>query len=784
MSALDTKTSLPARESGIFRSIVKFYETKQYKKGLKSSETILKKFPEHGETLAMKGLTLNCLKRKEEAYDFVRRGVKNDLKSHVCWHVFGLLHRSDQNYNEAIKCYRNALRIDKDNLQILRDLSLLQVQMRDGKGFCETRRQLLTLKPNNRNNWVGFSIAQHLDSNRDTAINILDAYIKTMETDKSPNYEDSELMLYRNQLIEEQDQYDTALAHLEECKHMVVDRLYWQQVKGRLLLKLEKYEEAAVEYKALIDINPEHYHYHVGLQCATLKTGEYITFKGCDTPASIIELTAEQNAEFTAIYADLHKQYPRSSAIKRIPLNFLSGDAFRNALEVYVKRALQKGVPSLGSDLKQLYKVKGAAKVDIAVAKANERVKIIEELVTGYISSLEETQRFPGTAADSKLEPPTALLWSWALLAHHFDRLGEYGQAIEIIEKCLKHTPTAVDLYQLKGKFLKHAGDVVAAAEVLEEGRVLDLADRYINNKSCKYSMRADLLEQADETVALFTRHEGEQDAQANLFDMQCMWFELCCGDSHFRSKNYGKALKKFSAVEKHFADFQEDQFDFHTYCVRKMTIRSYVQMLRLEDKLWGHSFYTRAAKAAIECYLCLYDNPQKKSEESTEADYAAMTPADRKKAKAKARKETAKKNKEKFKKEAAAAASKEMEKEDKDKKKKGGGQKKDTPVDEDPDGEKLAAKDPMEECTRIGKVSQRRPWSTHSATASDPCNPIRQPPQPWSTVDTTIQRNDLPASYMRDTNVCVISCANFSSSHPPPSGCSSTPLTTHGRTC
>lgn len=36
------------------------------------------------ETLAMKGLTLNCLGRKEEAYDFVRRGLRNDLTSHVC----------------------------------------------------------------------------------------------------------------------------------------------------------------------------------------------------------------------------------------------------------------------------------------------------------------------------------------------------------------------------------------------------------------------------------------------------------------------------------------------------------------------------------------------------------------------------------------------------------------------------------------------------------------------------------------------------------------------------
>lgn len=87
------------------------------------------------ETLSMKGLTLNCLGRKEEAYEYVRRGLRNDLQSHVCWHVYGLLQRSDKKYDEAIKCYRNALKWDKDNVQILRDLSLLQIQMRDLEGY-------------------------------------------------------------------------------------------------------------------------------------------------------------------------------------------------------------------------------------------------------------------------------------------------------------------------------------------------------------------------------------------------------------------------------------------------------------------------------------------------------------------------------------------------------------------------------------------------------------------------------------------------------------------------
>lgn len=41
-----------------------------------------------------------------------------------------LLYRSDREYREAIKCYLNALRIDKDNVQILRDLANLQVGSR------------------------------------------------------------------------------------------------------------------------------------------------------------------------------------------------------------------------------------------------------------------------------------------------------------------------------------------------------------------------------------------------------------------------------------------------------------------------------------------------------------------------------------------------------------------------------------------------------------------------------------------------------------------------------
>ncbi len=121
---------LPKKEAEIFKTIVNCYETKQYDKGLKSAETILKRFPKHGETLAMKGLILNCIGRKTEGFEFVKLGLTNDIGSHICWHVYGLIYRSDNNYKEASKCYLQALKKDPNNQNILRDLSWLQIQVK------------------------------------------------------------------------------------------------------------------------------------------------------------------------------------------------------------------------------------------------------------------------------------------------------------------------------------------------------------------------------------------------------------------------------------------------------------------------------------------------------------------------------------------------------------------------------------------------------------------------------------------------------------------------------
>lgn len=70
-----------------------------------------------------------------------------------------------------------------------------------------------------------------------------------------------------------------------------------------------------------------------------------------------------------------------------------------------------------------------------------------------------------------------------------------------------------------------------------------------------------------------------------------------------------------------HFVEITDDQFDFHTYCMRKITLRSYVDLLKLEDVLRQHPFYFKAARIAIEIYLKLHDNPLTDENKEHEAD-------------------------------------------------------------------------------------------------------------------------------------------------------------------
>jgi Tfp pilus assembly protein PilF len=79
------------------------------------------------ETLAMKALSMNALKKRTEALDFIKKALFKNMSNFTCWHVYGIIHRSNKNNDDARKAYLNALKSDPANQNVLRDLGQLQI---------------------------------------------------------------------------------------------------------------------------------------------------------------------------------------------------------------------------------------------------------------------------------------------------------------------------------------------------------------------------------------------------------------------------------------------------------------------------------------------------------------------------------------------------------------------------------------------------------------------------------------------------------------------------------
>ncbi|KAI9732470.1 MAG: hypothetical protein M1818_007508 [Claussenomyces sp. TS43310] len=633
---------LSSKESSLFRTVVRYYEDRQYKKGLKAAEQILRKNPKHGDTLAMKALILNSLDKTDEAFALGKVALQCDMKSHVCWHVYGLLYRSQKNFEEAIKAYKFALKLDPESQQIQRDLALLQIQTRDYDGYIASRRAMLQARSHMRQNWTALAVAQHLAGNLAEAERVLTMYEETLKSPPSKtDIESSEAIMYKNSVIAEMGQTEKALEHLEAAGKHNLDRLAVMELRAHYLAKLGRREEAAKAFRALIERNSENKAYYDGL-------------------AAVMNVKAEDTSSLKAIYDEYAEKFPRSDAARRLPLDFLAGKDFLSHAEAYIRRMLDKGVPSTFANLKHLYSNS---------FKRDNLPAIVEKYIENKKSSPNGSAKVNG---DTSKGDSSAFYFLAQHYNYHLSR--DLAKAMEYIEKAIELEPESVDFHMTKARIWKHYGNLPKAAETMEKARLLDTRDRYINTKSAKYQLRNNESEAAVKTMGLFTRPEVVGGPLADLHDMQCLWFLTEDGESYARQGNTGLALKRFHAVYKIFETWQEDQFDFHNFSLRKGQIRAYVDMVRWEDQLRAHPSYTRAALSAIRIYLNLHERPVSNGTTNGDEDGSAA-----KKAAKKARKEAQK---------AAEAAAVKKNEPNKAKDPEGNIKK----VDEDPNGLQLAA--------------------------------------------------------------------------------------------
>lgn len=563
------KVPLSHRERTLFARLVQEYETKKYKPALKTADAILSKVPNHGETLAIKGLVLFSINQKEEGLRIAKLGLRYDLTSFICWHALGIVYRMDRNYEESLKCYAQALRIEGGNLNIVRESAFMQLQLRNYGPLIDARLVILRTQPHLRANWIALAIAHDLADNKGQAVRVLAGYEDVQRAIPKHSYEYSEVVLYHAELLLDLGEAEEVLSLLEQRADWLVDPPAVDELRARALQHLERTEEAKAMWRRLLERNADNKAW----------ISAYLDL--ASTPETRL-----------AVLTSLQGEFPRSQAMRRMALDVAQGTEFEERAREYLERALVRNVPSLFSDVKSLYQQPG-------------KQEAVEKIVEDFRQQWDPRQQ------SAAAEPPTSYLFAMYFLAHHYSYTARPTQALEYIDSIMVHTPTMPELPMSRARILKRAGAREAAADAMEDARLLDGQDRYLNTKAGKYFLRVNRVDDAARMLKLFTRPEVPE-AITDLFDMQALGHLVEDGEAHERRGERALALKRFYQVDKIVKDIYDDQLDFHSYCLRKMTLRAYLKTVRFEDHVAQHPQYLRAARGAIRVLLQLADDPNR----------------------------------------------------------------------------------------------------------------------------------------------------------------------------
>jgi peptide alpha-N-acetyltransferase len=109
--------------------------------------------------------------------------------------------------------------------------------------------------------------------------------------------------------------------------------------------------------------------------------------------------------------------------------------------------------------------------------------------------------------------------------------------------------------------------------------------------------LRVEQIDKAKETIMLFGK-DATDATKTNLSEMQCMWWEFELGKALAAKGDTEGAREVWKGTLKHYEDMAEDEFDFAIYCLRKMTLRAYIDFLRFGQRTKTHKFYTRTVEA------------------------------------------------------------------------------------------------------------------------------------------------------------------------------------------
>ena len=534
-----------------FQMALKEFDAKRYEKVEKLCDRMISKNPKDDQALALKGLNYYFLQKPELGEKILKQALKANFKSPVAWHFYAIFHKEKGNYSQAMKSYNKALNFAPTNFNIIRDLSYMQLYLRQLDSFVQTCKLGVENKPGMLINWVTLAFSYSLVKDYKSALAALNSVEKLGKETLKKN-DIHELKLFNAMIQSKDKKYEEAMNYLIHFKSELIDKPMVYDMIVQNAIKAKKYNIGLDYCTKALNLNPDNINLILYYFIMKINQNDF-------QPKTYNDLlNIQENYKYlkdmTEVLYELKNNYPKSKIIKNLELSFSQNEEFEKKFENYFINQLEITIPSIFINIQFIYKLQP------------HKIKIIQKILDKYNANIKSSSKI-----NDNLDLPIHVAWVYFYEAQHYLFLSELEEAINYINVAIDITPSVIEFYMVAAKIFKHSYMIDNYILAYDKARMLDVGDRYLNAKTAKIYLRSGDIEKNSELMKEFV---SDPLTEENIKFTETLWYLNECGGAFLIKKNIIRSHYCFRNVINVFLAIIKDQVDFYNFCLRRNMLK------------------------------------------------------------------------------------------------------------------------------------------------------------------------------------------------------------------
>ena len=534
-----------------FQMALKEFDAKRYEKVEKLCDRMISKNPKDDQALALKGLNYYFLQKPELGEQILKQALKANFKSPVAWHFYAIFHKEKGNYSQAMKSYNKALNFAPTNFNIIRDLSYMQLYLRQLDSFVQTCKLGVENKPGMLINWVTLAFSYSLVKDYKSALAALNSVEKLGKETLKKN-DIHELKLFNAMIQSKDKKYEEAMNYLIHFKSELIDKPMVYDMIVQNAIKAKKYNIGLDYCTKALNLNPDNINLILYYFIMKINQNDF-------QPKTYNDLlNIQENYKYLKdmieVLSELKNNYPKSKIIKNLELSFSQNEEFEKKFENYFITQLEITIPSIFINIQFIYKLQP------------HKIKIIQKILDKYNANIKSSSKI-----NDNLDLPIHVAWVYFYEAQHYLFLSELEEAINYINVAIDITPSVIEFYMVAAKIFKHSYMIDNYILAYDKARMLDVGDRYLNAKTAKIYLRSGDIEKNSELMKEFV---SDPLTEENIKFTETLWYLNECGGAFLIKKNIIRSHYCFKNVINVFLAIIKDQVDFYNFCLRRNMLK------------------------------------------------------------------------------------------------------------------------------------------------------------------------------------------------------------------